>query len=252
MISLPPDTKLTIDPRDNKKVYLESIADKEYIGVYEFTGNLQYEMAFRAEVYQESRNRLGITDSYQGRADTTATSGKAKQFSAQQAAGRMESKRVMKRFAYSKLFEMIFKLMLAYCDDKRPVIWKDAEGNDEYEEFDRYQFLRQDENGEWYWNTEFLFSVDDSGGLAQNRSAMWSELTAQLNSGALGNPAEVDTLIAYWRAMEEFHYPGAGKRMRELVQRKKQAQQAQMAAMQPPGAAQIQPEMRENGQQPTQ
>lgn len=251
-VSLPPETSCTIDPRDGEVWRLQNVSDREYIGVYNFSGDLNYEMAYLSQVYQESRNRLGITDSYQGRADTTATSGKAKQFSAQQAAGRMESKRVMKRFAYSKLFEMIFKLMLAYCDDKRPVIWKDAEGNDEYEEFDRYQFLRQDDNGEWYWNTEFLFSVDDSGGLAQNRSAMWSELTAQLNSGALGNPAEVDTLIAYWRAMEELHYPGAGKRMRELVQRKKKAQQAQMAAMQPPGAAQIKPEMRENGQQPPQ
>ena len=149
----------------------------------------------------------------------------------------MESKRVMKRFAYSKIFEMIFKLMLAYCDEKRPVIWKDEEGAEAYEEFNRYDFLRQDETGSWYWNTDFMFSVDDSGGLAQNRSAMWSELTAQLNAGALGNPAEMDTLIAYWKAMEEMHYPGAGKRVRELAERKQKAQEAAMkAAMSAPAA----------------
>ena len=230
MISLPPDTRLTIDPSDNKKVYLESIADKEFFGVYEFTGNLQYEMAFRAEVYQESRNVLGITDSFQGRQDSTATSGKAKQFSAQQSAGRMESKRVMKRFAYSRLFEMIFKLMLAYCDEKRPVIWKDQSGKQQYEEFDRKKFLKKGPDGEWYWNTDFLFSVDDSGGLAQNRTAMWNELTSMLTAGALGNPQEIETLISYWRAMEELHYPGAGKRMAELTERKKNMTKAHLQA----------------------
>lgn len=229
-VTLPPDTKMTLDPQDNKVWRPETLADMGYINVFEFTGNLQYEMAFRNEVYQESRNVLGITDSFQGRQDATATSGKAKQFAAQQSAGRMESKRTMKRFAYSRLFEMIFKLMLAYCDDKRPVIWKDPSGQQRYEEFDRRKFLKMDDNGEWYWNTDFLFSVDDSGGLAQNRSAMWAELTNMLNSGALGNPQELDTLIAYWRAMEELHYPGAGKRMAELVERKESAAAAQMMA----------------------
>ena len=231
-VTLPPETSVTIDPNDVDVWRLKNVSDREYIGVYTFSGDLNYEMAYLNQVYQESRNRMGITDSLQGRKDPTATSGKAKQYSAQQAAGRMESKRVMKRFAYSKLFEHIFKLMLAYCDDRRPVIWKDAEGVANYEEFSRYDFLRQTEDGEWYWNTDFLFSVDDSGGLAQNRAAMWQELTAQLNSGALGNPAEFDTLIAYWRAMDELHYPGAGKRMRELAERKRQQQGAQMLASQ--------------------
>ena len=229
-VSLPPDTKCTLDPEDGEIWRLESPDARDYIGVYQFSGELSYEMSYLSQVYQESRNRMGITDSFQGRQDATATSGKAKQFSAQQSAGRMESKRVMKRFAYSKLFEMIFKLMLAYCDDRRPVIWTDQKGKQQYEEFNRYDFLKQDENGEWYWNTDFLFSVDDSGGLAQNRSMMWQELTAQLQSGALGNPAELDTLIAYWRAMEEMHYPGAGKRMRELVERQEKQTQAQVQA----------------------
>ena len=229
-VSLPPDTKCTLDPEDGEVWRLESPDARDYIGVYQFSGELSYEMSYLSQVYQESRNRMGITDSFQGRQDATATSGKAKQFSAQQSAGRMESKRVMKRFAYSKLFEMIFKLMLAYCDDRRPVIWTDQKGKQQYEEFNRYDFLKQDENGEWYWNTDFLFSVDDSGGLAQNRSMMWQELTAQLQSGALGNPAELDTLIAYWRAMEEMHYPGAGKRMRELVERQEKQTQAQVQA----------------------
>lgn len=230
IVSLPPDTKCVNTSEDGRTYRPDSPEAMQYFGVYNLQGDVSQDVAYLGQVYQESRNRMGITDSYQGRADTTATSGKAKQFSAAQSAGRMESKRVMKRSAYAKLFEMIFKLMLAYCDEKRPVIWTDKDGEQKTEEFDRYKFLKQDDRGEWYWNTDFLFSVDDTGGLAQNRSAMWQELTAQLQAGALGNPTELDTLIAYWRAMAELHYPGAGKRMKELIERQKAQMNAQVQA----------------------
>lgn len=229
-VSLPPDTKITIDPNDGEVWRLNGIEDRNYIGVYQFSGDLTNEMAYLNQVYQESRNILGITDSYQGRQDTTATSGKAKQFSAQQSAGRMESRRVQKNAAYAKIFEMIFKLKLAYCDEPRPVFYKDKHGQTQYEEFNKMDFLERDEHGNYRWNTDFLFSVDDSGGLAGNRSALWQELTSQLQSGAMGNPAEIDTLIDYWSAMEELHYPYAGQMKERLIERKNNATAAQMQA----------------------
>ena len=61
------------------------------IGCYDFKGDLQYELLYLANVYEEARQILGITDSFQGRQDSTATSGKAKEFSAAQAAGRLEN-----------------------------------------------------------------------------------------------------------------------------------------------------------------
>ena len=229
-VSLPPDTKLTLDPSENEVWRLNGIEDRNYIGVYQFSGDLTNEMAYLNQVYQESRNILGITDSYQGRQDTTATSGKAKQFSAQQSAGRMESRRVQKNAAYAKIFEMIFKLKLAYCDEPRPVFYKDKHGQTQYEEFNKMDFLERDEQGNYRWNTDFLFSVDDSGGLAGNRSALWQELTSQLQSGAMGNLAEIDTLIDYWSAMEELHYPYAGQMKDRLIERKNNATAAQMQA----------------------
>ena len=229
-VSLPPDTRLTLDPNDNEIWRLEGIEDRNYIGVYQFSGDLTNEMAYLNQVYQESRNILGITDSYQGRQDTTATSGKAKQFSAQQSAGRMESRRVQKNAAYAKIFEMIFKLKLAYCDEPRPVFYKDKHGQTQYEEFNKMDFLERDEQGNYRWNTDFLFSVDDSGGLAGNRSALWQELTSQLQSGAMGNPAEIDPLIDYWSAMEELHYPYAGQMKDRLIERKNNTTAAQMQA----------------------
>jgi hypothetical protein len=229
-VSLPPDTKITIDPKDSDVWRLNGIEDKNYIGVYQFSGDLGNEMAYMSYVYEESRRILGITDSFQGRQDSTATSGKAKQFSAQQSAGRMESRRVQKNAAYAKIFEMIFKLKLAYCDEPRPVFYKDEHGKMQYEEFNKMDFLEKDEQGNYRWNTDFLFSVDDSGGLASNRSALWQEVTSQLQAGAMGNPAEIDTLIDYWSAMEELHYPYAGKMRDRLIERKQKLTNAQMQA----------------------
>lgn len=218
-VSLPPDTNVSLDPQDSSVWRLSNVADKQCIEVYEFTGNLQYEMAYLAQVYEESRRILGITDSFQGRKDTTATSGTAKQFAAAQSAGRMESRRVMKHAAYAKIFEQIFKLMLAYSDEPRPVYYRDEQGQTQYEEFNRYDFMEPDGAGGWRYNTDFLFSVDDSGGLASNRPQMWQELTAQLQSGAMGDPRSMDTLIDYWGMMEALHYPMAGQMRQRLVER---------------------------------
>ena len=100
---------------------------------------------------------IGITDSFQGRQDRTATSGGSYEFSAAQAAGRLESKRVMKDAAYAALFEAMFKFKLAYTDEPRSVVSYDIHGNAQYDEFNRYDFLEQDEAGEWCWNDQFLF-----------------------------------------------------------------------------------------------
>lgn len=237
-VSLPPDTAITIDPEDMETWRLQDAAAKSYIGVYEFSGDLSYESWYLRQAYEESRNVLGITDSYQGRTDSTATSGKAKEFSAAQAAGRLESKRIMKNAAYQRLYELIFKFKLAYQDDPRPVVSVDDKGKESYDEFNRYDFLELGEDGEYHWIDDFLFSVDDSGGLASNRTQMWQELTSQLQAGALGDPTDLDTLIDYWAAMEELHYPYAGKRKKRLMDRKQEAMQAQVraAAVQNQGA----------------
>ena len=218
-ITLPNRTNLRTDPEDGERWFIDNPADKQMIDVYEFSGNLQYEMAYMAQVYEESRQELGITDSYQGRHDSTATSGKAKEFSAAQAAGRMESKRIMKNAAYAKLFEIMFKFWLAYSDEPRPVSFRNANGQTEYEEFNRYDFLEQDADGQYYWNDQFLFSCDTSAPLASNREAMWQETRMNLQTGAFGDPNSTETLILFWTKMEELHYPGAASTKKFLEQR---------------------------------
>lgn len=234
-ITLPAKATLRTDPVDGERWFLDSPADKAMIDVYQFSGDLQYELTYLATVYEEARQILGITDSFQGRTDPTATSGKAKEFSAAQAAGRLESKRTMKQAAYAQLFELMFKFWLAYSDEPRPISYKDNEGNTVFEEISRYDFLKQDEDGQYYWEDQFLFGCDDSAPLASNREAMWQETRMNLQTGAFGDPSSTETLILFWSKMEELHYPGAGetkkyleKRLQQEQQRAAQAQQMQI------------------------
>lgn len=226
-ITLPDRADLRTDPEDSERWYIGKPSDKQLIDVYDFSGNLQYELTYLSQVYEEARQIIGITDSFQGRQDTTATSGKAKEFSAAQAAGRLESKRVMKNAAYAELFETMFKFWLAYSDEPRPVTYKDSTGETMYEEFNRYDFLEEGEDGELHWNDQFLFSCDTSAPLASNREAMWQETRQNLEGGAFGDPTDLETLILFWAKMEELHYPGAAQTKKHLEEKAQRAEEMQ-------------------------
>ncbi len=234
-ITLPERADMRIDCEDGEKWYIKP-DEKNCIDVYEFTGNLNYELTYLRMVYEESRQLLGITDSLQGRRDPTATSAVAKEFSASMAAGRQESKRVMKNAAYASLFEMMFKFQLAYSDEPRPISYRDHTGQMVYAEFNRYDFLEQDADGQYYWNDQFLFSCDTSAPLASNREAMWQETRLNLQTGAFGDPHKTETLILFWGKMEQLHYPGAGD-TRTYLQQRLEAEKAAVPPMPPAGPA---------------
>ena len=240
-ITLPEETYMAVDPDDASIWRITDASQKQLIDVYEFDGNLQYEMAYLANVYEEARQIIGITDSFQGRKDSTATSKVSKEFAAQQSAGRLESKRILKQAAWSKIFEAIFKLKLAYSDEPRPVQSKDINGNIVYEQFNRYDFLEwDDETQTWYYNDCFIFSCDNAAPLLKDRQALWQETRMNLQTGAFGDPASPDTLMLFWLKMEEYGYPGADEvrgYMEALSQRQQeqammQQQMAQQQAMQ--------------------
>ena len=248
-ITLPDEASIKVDADDMKVIRPGNAATKAMIDVYDLQGNISQDMAYLAQVYEEARQVIGITDSFQGRKDATATSGKAKEFAAAQSAGRLESKRVMKDAAYAALFEAMFKFKLAYTDEPRPVVSRDIHGNPQYDTFNRYDFLERDEAGEWYWNDQFLFSCDTSAPLASNREAMWQETRMNLQTGAFGDPQSLRTLILFWTKMELLHYPGAGEtrayleeELRRQAAAEQQAQmqqmQAQMQAQNAPGPSQ--------------
>lgn len=221
-ITLPDAASIRSDTNDQEIWRIGNAADLALIRSFNFTGDVTQEMAQVEQIYQHMRQTIGVTDSYQGRIDRTATSGTAKEFAAAQAAGRMESKRVMKQRAYSELFEMMFKFRLAYADEPRPVVYQDGHGQTVYDTFSKWDFLEQDEDGRLYWNDQFLFSCDTSAPLATNRERLWQETTSFFSSGAFGDPARTETLVEYWRKMELLHYPGASETRANLQERLEQ------------------------------
>lgn len=233
--------KIQYTDGDYQVIDLDNLQQKEAIGIYNTQVDISADLRYRAEIYEESRNIIGVTDSFQGRKDPTATSGKAKQFAAAQTAGRLESKRVMKNAAYQELFERIFKWKLAYADEPRPIVAYNDQGQKEYKAFNRWDFLRVDDDGKPYWNDEFLFSCDTSAPLASNREQMWTEMRAQRQEGAFGDPGSLDSLILYWGMMEQLHYPMAGSIKADLQEQKQrqEAMQAQMMQAQMAGAGAV-------------
>lgn len=233
-IAMPDNPGLRMDGQDQELWYMPQ-SDLAQVKQFDFTGDLEWPYAYLNHVYEESRRILGITDSFQGRTDTTATSGKAKEFSAAQAAGRIESKKIMKKAAWAEIFERLFRNKLAYCEERRKMHGK----NEMDTEWNSWAFLECDEAGELYWNDQFRFSCDNASGLAANREAMWQEITQHLQSGAYGNPSEPQTLIRYWAQMEMQNYPGAGT-IKKLLEEQAAQQQAQAMAMQSQQAMQQQ------------
>ena len=214
-----------------KIMQVKNAADASIVKQLTLQPNVSYDSAEKDKAYYDAKSTLGITDSYQGKPDSTATSGVAKQIAASQSAGRLESKRRMKDAAYADLYEMIFKFKLAYSDEPRPYMVTGPNGNRDYGEFDRMKFLEQDAAGQWYYNDQYLFSVDNSGGLANNRQSMWQETRLNLQNGAFGAPGELTSILLFWQIMESLHYPKAGD-IRVQVEQMLQQQQQMMAQQQ--------------------
>lgn len=242
ILALPNQAHIRTDPERKKIYYVENNGDMERFKAIDLDENIQQDMQYLQQVYEEARQAIGITDSFQGRRDATATSGKAKEFAAAQSAGRLESKRVMKDAAFAEMFEAMFKFKLAYADEPRPVVSQDEMGKPVYMEFNRYDFLAQDEAGEWYWNDRFLFSCDTSAPLASNREALWQETRLNLQTGAF-DPTPSNMI--FWTLMERHHYPNSAT-VKALIEQQLAEQQAQQQAMQ---AQQMQMQQAQLGQE---
>lgn len=233
-VTFPKGVKIKKDNEELKVIEVNNPSDISSIQVLNIQPNIANDVEYMNVAYQAARETIGITDSFQGRKDTTAQSGAAKQFSAAQAAGRLESKRVMKQAAYQEVFELMFKFMLAYADEPRETNSQNPLGDAEYGVFDRYDFLERDASGELYWNDNFLFSVDTTNNVAQNREALWNITKEAYQSGTFGNPQEIDTQLLYWATLEKYHYPNAGN-IRGILKDKKEKQEQQMQMQQMQG-----------------
>lgn len=234
-LTLPRGLKIETNDKELKVVRIDSPDQKAMIDVLNMQVNINQDLTLMNAAYERARSTLGITDAYQGKYDASAVSGTAKQYSINQAAGRLESKRVMKNDAYAKLYEMMFKFWLAYSADPMPIRGVGLNGEPTYEILDRTDFVKKDAAGQYYWNDEFMFETDPTSTLMANREAMWSQIDMKLQSGAFGQLGSLETIRLYWSLMEKNHYPNAGDVLRqvEMMMEQQQAMAQQMPQQMP-------------------
>lgn len=158
-------------------------------------------------LYESARSSSGITDSFQGKKDTTATSGKAKEYAALQSAGRIESLRVMKAAAFSGLYDLVLKYLLAFSDEERRFVNILPDGQEKEETWNKYMFLSKDDYGNFYYRDDIRFDSDPASTLSQNRVQMWQETQDKFITGAFGPVNDPRTLKMFWNIMASLQYP---------------------------------------------
>lgn len=229
-VTLPTNTGVETTDEEFKVIRIDNPAQKSLIDVITVQADCGQDRVVLEENYAWAKSTLGITDSFQGKYDSSALSGTAKQYSINQAAGRLESKRVMKNEAYSMLYELMFRFALAYADQPIPVTTKGTDGETIYSHFDKKDFLKVDSAEQFYWCDEFLFETDPTSTLLVNREAMWNQADMKLQSGAFGQLGDLQTNYLYWLEQERNSYPHAGEIKAVIEQRI--AEQKQMMAEQ--------------------
>ena len=165
------------------------------------------DLVMAATLYESGKSSSGVTESFQGARDTTATSGKARQLAASLAAGRIESLRVMKSAAFAGLYELVLKYLLAFSDEPRRFVKVLPDGSQKEEVWSKYMFLDKDKYGNIYYRDDLRFDSDPAATLSQNRVQMWQETQDKFIQGAMGNVADPRTLKLFWNIMDSLQYP---------------------------------------------
>lgn len=187
------------------------------------------------QYYQWAKSLLGINDTAQGKPDSTAQSGRAKEIQVERAMGRQQSKIEMKNEFYADCYRVLFEYMLAYADEPREYSSQSDEGEEEIITFNRYDFLEQDEYGNWYYNDEFTFTVDSQGNAQESRQYVLEVMEKDFSQGLYGDPQDPETMLNLWKDRESMNYPNAkrqvarwSKKVEEMKQVKEEMQNLQL------------------------
>jgi hypothetical protein len=200
------------------------------LGVKNLQADISNDMAFAQQQYKAAQSTLGVTNSFQGKGDPSATSGIAKQIQVQQSTGRLRSKESNKYASYKELYETMYEFKLAFYDELRPFVTKDQNGQDSYGDFNKYAFLVRDKAGELYYNTDFIFHADAGQGLPRDKMWLFNSATEMLKYGAY-NPGPAS--ITYWTQMVNQKYPNA-KIVLDTINQQWQMQMEMRLSLTPP------------------
>lgn len=226
-VTLPDGVDVDKSDDELKILRIQNPSQANLISVINVQPNVQNDQNMLEYNYNWAKSALGITDAFQGKYDSSATSGSAKQFSANQSAGRLQSKREMKNNAYARLYRLMFEYLLAYADEPYPMTETDTDGEQQFGHFDRNDFLKRDAAGELYWNDEFIFEVDPASNLASNRERLWDMAKVDYQAGAFGPINDLESQRTYWTWLRNTNYPYSATVLADIRQRLSEQQQMQ-------------------------
>jgi hypothetical protein len=207
VVTKPDKIKLNDKDETFKILSVRSYEEAQQVQTKQIVADTSQDLAIAAMLYDSAKSSSGITDSFQGKRDTTATSGIAKQYQVAQSAGRIESTRIMKHAAYAGVYELVLKYLLAFSDKKRTFVRVLPNGEEQQEEWSKYMFLDKDANGAIFYRDDFEFDSDPASALSQDRQAMWSETVNNFVQGTFGNPADGRVIELFWNIMAQHGYP---------------------------------------------
>lgn len=192
------------------------------IQVKQITSDISEEITQAQIMYDVGKSTVGVSDTDQGKADPTARSGKAKQLQLQASASREASPITLRNAAFAGVYELIFKYLLAYCDESRSFVSLLPDGTRDEQTWSKYMFLAQDDNGVYYYRDDYAFSVDTATEITQDRASMWALIDNDFINGTMGTT--IDPLAAlkmYWQMKEQYGYPLAKYALDFLEERSK-------------------------------
>ena len=207
VVTKPEKMKIS-DSDDSFKIFgVRTAEEAQMVQAKQILADTTQDLTIAQMMYDSAKSSSGVTDSFQGKRDTTATSGKAKQYAAAMTAGRIESLRIMKAAAFAGVYELMLKYLLAFSDEKRKFVKVLPDGKQQEMSWNKYLFLDKDKYGNIYYRDDFVFDSDPASTLSQNRVQMWQETQDKFVQGAIGNPADARTLKLFWNIMDQYQYP---------------------------------------------
>ena len=179
------------------------------VTVKQVVADTSQDMVVASTIYESGKASSGVTASFQGQKDSSAASGKAKEYQALQTAGRIESLRVMKAAAFAGVYELVLKYLLAFSDESRKFVKILPNGEQLEQSWNKYMFLAKDKYGQIYYRDDIKFDTDPASTITQSRSQMWQEMLNMFTMGAFGDSTDPRNRELFWNIMDQLGYPEA-------------------------------------------
>lgn len=181
----------------------------ENYGKIDTTPDISQDIEEANRLYDQAKRVLGISDALQGLDSTRSESGYARQLKISRAASRLETKKRMKHLAYCRLYELVFRHYLAFADEPRRFAYQDTLGRMHFTEFNRYDFIEKDKNGNYYYDDSYYFTVDGNADTEYDPETIWNTNLTNLERGTLGDKNSPATLLRYWQLQDKARFPSA-------------------------------------------